>query len=432
MIPIAHGIWDPHFGLSISDTYTSGKSDYAILICYSGIYNWLYAYGFISTYQLYNMVVVSQILAVVSTFLGKLHIVYLEDLLWYVSRLGLMITVELEIGLAHLYKTIALNDRSLFIWPLKLILTCFDSSSFRLNFHLGVLIGSFSILWSAHLIHVAIPFTRSINVTWIILNLQPNGYSLYPLYIGDWVEYSMSSDIYHIFRSTLQSNRLSSQAILTFIGGLRLDTASLYMTDVAHHHLGIGILFIWSGHLYKSLYNRFGHRTRDVFFLSSTEAITLSSTGKSLDLQLALALSGLSVSTAVVAQDRYSLIAYPYLFYDYIQVTSLYVHHSWIASLLMIGSFAHAGVYLIRDYYLNSVVLDIDPTIRILSHKAAIISKLSWVCLWLGFHSLGLYIHNDTVVAFGEQEKQLQIEPVFSQVIQGSSGKALYTISYLD
>ena len=45
-IPIAHGIWDPHFGLSISDAYSSGKSDYTIVLSYSGIYNWLYTLGF--------------------------------------------------------------------------------------------------------------------------------------------------------------------------------------------------------------------------------------------------------------------------------------------------------------------------------------------------------------------------------------------------
>ena len=42
---------------------------------------------------------------------------------------------------------------------------------------------------------------------------------------------------------------------------------------------------------------------------------------------------------------------------------------------------------------------------------------LSWVSLFLGFHTLGLYVHNDTVVAFGQPEKQILIEPVFAQFI---------------
>ncbi len=70
-----------------------------------------------------------------------------------------------------------------------------------------------------------------------------------------------------------------------------------------------------------------------------------------------------------------------------------------------------------------------DIVARILAHKAGIISHLSWISLFLGFHTLGLYIHNDTVSAFGEQEKQILIEPVFAQIIQESSGKALYSTS---
>ena len=67
----------------------------------------------------------------------------------------------------------------------------------------------------------------------------------------------------------------------------------------------------------------------------------------------------------------------------------------------------------------------------LLEHKEAIISHLSWVSLFLGFHTLGLYIHNDTMLAFGTPEKQILIEPVFAQWIQASSGKALYGFDVL-
>jgi len=40
-----------------------------------------------------------------------------------------------------------------------------------------------------------------------------------------------------------------------------------------------------------------------------------------------------------------------------------------------------------------------------------------------------VYIHNDTFHAFGEQEKQILIEPTNAQIIQQSSGKANYGIS---
>ena len=182
-----------------------------------------------------------------------------------------------------------------------------------------------------------------------------------------------------------------------------------------------------------------------VFFVNGNSGPMIAPMGKSVDLQLSLALGGVCVITSVVAQDIYSLTPYLYLSYDYIILVALYVHHScsyhgkralyvhhsWIAEILMMGSFAHAGIFLIRDYTINPA----DPSIRqdviyrIIAHKGAIISHLSWMCLWLGFHTSSLYIHNDTIVAFGEQEKQILIEPVFGQIIQESSGKALYTTS---
>jgi photosystem I P700 chlorophyll a apoprotein A2 len=58
-----------------------------------------------------------------------------------------------------------------------------------------------------------------------------------------------------------------------------------------------------------------------------------------------------------------------------------------------------------------------------LQHKEAIISHLSWVSLFLGFHTLGLYVHNDVCVAFGTPENQILIEPVFAQFVQAAAGK---------
>ena len=132
--------------------------------------------------------------------------------------------------------------------------------------------------------------------------------------------------------------------------------------------------------------------------------------GKSVDLQLSLALGGSCVITSVVAQDIYSLTPYLYLSYDYIRTVALYLHHSWIASFLMMASFTHAGIFLIRDWQDQQDVIE-----RMLAHKGAPISHLSWICLWLGFHTLALYIHNDTVTAFSIPSNQILIEPVFAQ-----------------
>jgi photosystem I P700 chlorophyll a apoprotein A2 len=63
---------------------------------------------------------------------------------------------------------------------------------------------------------------------------------------------------------------------------------------------------------------------------------------------------------------------------------------------------------------------------RILDHKEAIISHLSWVSLFLGFHTLGIYVHNDVMQSFGTPERQILIEPIFAQWIQSCHGKSIY------
>merc|ERR1712147_386739 len=105
-----------------------------------------------------------------------------------------------------------------------------------------------------------------------------------------------------------------------------------------------------------------------------------------------------------------------------------------IAGFLMVGAFAHGAIFFVRDYdtEANMTPLGERNVIAVmLEHKEAIISHLSWVSLFLGFHTLGLYVHNDVVVAFGTPEKQILVEPVFAQFIQAASGKALYGFDVL-
>ena len=149
----------------------------------------------------------------------------------------------------------------------------------------------------------------------------------------------------------------------------------------------------------------------------------------SLHFQLGLALAGLGVITSLVAQHMYAMPPYVFLAKDFTTQAALYTHHQYIAGFLMVGGFAHGAIFFVRDY--NPQENANNVLARILEHKEAIISHLSWASLFLGFHTLGLYIHNDTVMAFGTPEKQILIEPVFAQWIQASSGKALYGFNVL-
>ncbi|KAI3516678.1 hypothetical protein L1887_15625 [Cichorium endivia] len=130
-------------------------------------------------------------------------------------------------------------------------------------------------------------------------------------------------------------------------------------------------------------------------------------------LMLGLALASLGVITSLVAQHMYSLPAYAFIAQDFTTQAALYTHHQYIAGFIMTRAFAHGAIFFIRDY--NPEQNEDNVLARMLEHKEAIISHLSWASLFLGFHTLGLYVHNDVMLAFGTPEKQILIEPIFSQ-----------------
>jgi photosystem I P700 chlorophyll a apoprotein A2 len=257
--PIAHAIYDPHFG----------SSDVTNEIAYSGIYNWLYTLG-LSMSDLYNLVIATELLAVTSILLALVHLIYLDSFLNYTSN-------------------------RIDSWPLRLFCACFDLAGQRLNFHIGAMVGFFSIAWSAILLDVAIPASRGIERTAVSSHAR-----YIEFYTGNWASYTSALDKdNHIFGSTYASP--DTESLLTFFGGLKPDTMSLYLTDIAHHQLAVGILFVLGAHLYSSLYK--GHLSVNG---NSTKAIPL----KSLHLQLSLACAGLAGVTSLTAQQLYSHGAY--------------------------------------------------------------------------------------------------------------------------
>ncbi|MEL6334337.1 MAG: photosystem I core protein PsaB, partial [Cyanobacteria bacterium J06626_26] len=228
----------------------------------------------------------------------------------------------------------------------------------------------------------------------------------------------------------------SGTAILTFLGGFHPQTEALWLTDIAHHHLAIAVLFIVAGHMYRTNFG-IGHSMKEIMeahnppkgtpfggLIGAGHKGMYDTYNNSLHFQLGWHLACLGVITSLVAQHMYSLPSYAFIARAYTTQAALYTHHQYIAGFLMVGAFAHGAIFLVRDY---------DPTAnennvlsRMLEHKEALISHLSWVSLFLGFHTLGLYVHNDTVVAFGTPEKQILVEPVFAQWVQSVHGKALY------
>jgi len=118
--------------------------------------------------------------------------------------------------------------------------------------------------------------------------------------------------------------------------------------------------------------------------------------------QLAINLALLGSLTIIVAHHMYAMPPYPYQATDYATQLSLFTHHTWIGGFLIVGAGAHGAIFMVRDY---DPAKNVDNLLdRMIRHRDAIISHLNWVCIFLGFHSFGLYIHNDTMRAFGRPQ----------------------------
>jgi photosystem I P700 chlorophyll a apoprotein A2 len=392
--PIAHAIWDPHFGKPAVDAFTQGGASGAVNISYSGVYHWWYTIGMRTNAELYQGAIFLLVLSAIFLFAGWLHLQpkFRPSLAW------------------------------------------FKNAESRLNHHLSGLFGVSSLAWAGHLIHVAIPESRGQHVGWDnFLTTMPHPAGLQPFFTGNWGVYAQDPDTASHMFGTAQG---SGTAILTFLGGFHPQTESLWLTDMAHHHLAIAVIFIVAGHMYRTNFG-IGHSIKEILEAHRPPAGRLGDGHKglydtvnnSLHFQLGLALASLGVITSLVAQHMYALPPYAFIAKDYTTMAALYTHHQYIAIFLMVGAFAHGAIFFVRDY--DPVANKNNVLARMLEHKEAIISHLSWVSLFLGFHTLGLYVHNDVVVAFGTPEKQILIEPVFAQWVQAASGKALYGFNTL-
>ena len=398
--PIAHAIWDPHFGKGAIDAFTQAGASSPVNIAYSGVYHWFYTIGMTSNSELYQGSIFLLILASLFLFAGWLHLQpkFRPNLAW------------------------------------------FKNAESRLNHHLAGLFGVSSLAWAGHLIHVAIPESRGQHIRWNnFLSTPPHPAGLEPFFTANWGVYAQNPDTVNHAFGTADG---SGTAILTFLGGFHPQTESLWLTDIAHHHLAIAVIFIIAGHMYRTNWG-IGHSINEILEahnpplsdpfhhgrLGAGHRNMYDTVNNSLHFQLGLALASLGTITSLVAQHMYAMPSYAFIAQDHTTQAALYTHHQYIAGFLMVGAFAHGAIFFVRDYDPESNKDNVLA--RMLEHKEAIISHLSWVSLFLGFHTLGLYVHNDVVVAFGTPEKQILVEPIFAQFIQAASGKVLYGFDVL-
>ena len=298
----------------------------------------------------------------------------------------------------------------------------FQNVESMLNHHLAGLLGLGCLSWAGHQIHVALPVNKLLDA-----GVDPKDIPLPHEFI---LNNSLMAELYPSFAKgltpfwTLDWGQYAD--FLTFKGGLNPVTGSLWMTDIAHHHLALAVLFIIAGHMYRTNWG-IGHSLKEILenhkgpFTGDGHKGLYENLTTSWHAQLGINLAMLGSLTIIVAHHMYAMPPYPYIGIDYPTALSIFTHHMWIGGFFIVGGAAHATIFMVRDY--DPVVNQNNVLDRVLRHRDAIISHLNWVCMFLGFHSFGLYVHNDTMQALGRPQDMfsdtaIQLQPVFAQFVQ--------------
>ncbi|CAN1202269.1 Photosystem I P700 chlorophyll a apoprotein A1 [Linum perenne] len=226
-------------------------------------------------------------------------------------------------------------------------LAWFQDVESMLNHHLAGLLGLGSLSWAGHQVHVSLPINQFLNAG-VDPKEIPLPHGLGPLFMGQWNLYAQNPDSSsHLFGTS----RGAGTAILTLLGGFHPQTQSLWLTDIAHHHLAIAFIFLIAGHMYRTNFG-IGHSIKDLLEVHIPPGGRLGrghrglydTINNSLHFQLGLALASLGVITSLVAQHMYSLPAYAFIAQDFTTQAALYTHHQYIAGFIMTGAFAHGAI----------------------------------------------------------------------------------------
>nr|QCI08139.1 photosystem I P700 apoprotein A1 [Polyneura bonnemaisonii] len=318
----------------------------------------------------------------------------------------------------------------------------FQNVESMMNHHLSGLLGLGCLGWAGHQIHIALPINKLLDA-----GVSPQDI---PLPHEFMVNRDLMSELYPSFSKgivpffTLNWNEYSD--FLTFKGGLNPINGGLWLTDIAHHHLALSVLFIVAGHMYRTNWG-IGHSMKEILeahkgpFTGEGHKGLYEILTTSWHAQLAINLAMMGSLSIIVAHHMYAMPPYPYIATDYPTQLSLFTHHMWIGGFCVVGAGAHASIFMVRDY---NPALNYDNVLdRIIRHRDAIISHLNWLCIFLGFHAFGLYIHNDTMRALGRSQDMfsdtaIQLQPIFAQWVQNihtlapsnTSPNSLATASY--
>lgn len=124
----------------------------------------------------------------------------------------------------------------------------FQNVESMLNHHLAGLLGLGSLGWAGHQIHISLPINKLLDA-----GVDPKEIPLPHEFL---LNRDLMSQLYPSFAKGLSPfftiNWNTYNDFLTFRGGLNPVTGGLWLTDTAHHHLAIAVIFLIAGHQYRT------------------------------------------------------------------------------------------------------------------------------------------------------------------------------------
>jgi photosystem I P700 chlorophyll a apoprotein A1 len=225
-------------------------------------------------------------------------------------------------------------------------LSWFQNVESMLNHHLAGLLGLGSLSWAGHQIHIALPINKLLDA-----GVDPKEIPLPHEFL---LKRELMAQLFPSFAQGLKPFWTLSWStysdFLTFKGGLNPMTGSLWLTDIAHHHLAIAVLFLIAGHQYRTNWG-IGHRIEDILdahagpFTGSGHRGLYTILTNSWHAQLGLNLALFGSLSIIVAHHMYAMPAYPYIAIDYGTSLSLFTHHTWIGGFCMWGRLRTRGSF---------------------------------------------------------------------------------------
>jgi photosystem I P700 chlorophyll a apoprotein A1 len=271
-----------------------------------------------------------------------------------------------------------------------------------------ILVGVGSLLWSGHEYHVSVPAQK--------------------ILAAHCIDTEMSG--------TLWVGSINNQQSLIGVASERTmidETGAIRPEIIAAHHKHLGIVLIMlsggatggtGGAQGKGLAAKKSRAAGKALGLMFDSSGINCGTHAILSINLAI-IGSLSI---IFSQMVSSMPAYPFVGGDYLTTNSLYTHHMWIGALFIVGAAAHAGIFAILNNTRSITLL------QIIAQRDIITGHLVWVTIFLGMHSFGLFVHNDTVQSLGNAasmfgDNSIALTPgIAKYFLSGDDGARLYTI----